>query len=137
MTFTYDNRTKYESNGVYVSRNHEYTGETSSAVFILTGSAYTNGASVPTSTAREIAAALIEAADEFDAAVEEANKPKLPTEPGLYVAGNATNASLWTEAIVVLSEDGRWSYWDDASDAPIEDIFKYNGGLKRLLVEGE
>lgn len=65
------NREKYEDDEVLVSRNHEFVNSPEDAVFFTT---FPNRVVVSTQKAREIAAALIEAADEFDAAVE-ASKP--------------------------------------------------------------
>lgn len=84
MSFT--TRDKYTSPDFEISRNFEPNAndDVGDAVYIWSGNGDW-GKAVSTYDARAIAAALIEAADEFDAMLAEAKRPKLPTKKAAVI----------------------------------------------------
>lgn len=131
VTTTWGDRDKYVGKTVTVGRNHEDVTNQNSAIYLRAGNG-TIGVEVHPDEARTIAAALIEAADEFDALVE-ASKPKLPTEPGLYISADGI-AEPQHEDIYRLS--GRQWYRTDFRKGDVKvPLDAVPTDLKRLVVE--
>lgn len=144
MNLIAGNRTKYKSDIVEVARNHETVTSTEDAVFLVVSGQGESGDveawnSFSTEEARKIAKAMIEVADEFDAAVAEA-KPQLPTEDGLYISGGYTHGDTFGYAIYRL-RNGRWRRENDydpswSAEDDVKDLVELYGPLKRLFVQG-
>lgn len=134
-----DDKVTSEINPVYVTFVQDYVD---TAIFLRVASRLDGaaGTTLSTAEARELAAALIKQADEFDRLLE-ASKPTLPTEPGLYITGDRRTTPLWAFVVFALDPHGFWTvraskvtHGYPTDEAYVQHVFdKY--GLDKLTVE--
>jgi len=101
----------YDKNNIRVSVGERDEADQPQKVYLRVGTlanlAFTR---VDSTEARAIAAALVQAADEFDALVAEANDPLAKTVKLLNAAGNYAIVSAIRPGYVVFrKDDGEWS----------------------------
>ena len=101
------NREKYQSGDVIVSRNHENPESWDDGIYLRV-SARLGGRSFSPGVARDIAAALIEAAEEFDAMVAEANDPLNKRIAELDAAGHNALVAGKSGYVSYLKKKERW-----------------------------
>lgn len=128
-------RVEYDSNGVYVSRNKEdYSPDAPDAVFFYAGRR-TGQSVVSAQEARDIAAALIAAADSFEALKPPEPRPQVKYEAMLDSLGyGAVLKAKTTNHLYVKFGNDKWYGIDSRENFPNYCFLHYAG--HEILFEG-
>lgn len=132
-TRTVSNRRFYKGGSFEVSRNHENINRPHDAIHLESEEPY--GDAVSTAEARAIAAALIAAADDFDAMVAEENDPRFKLTAQLNAAGENAFVAGDYGYVSFIKQDKGWQRvlrdgLRDESDVEVIADFILGGSFK-------